>query len=424
VSLVAGGGPALIATAIAQEAPAAGAEVQVAPEAEAVLQRLGATLGNARSLQVTVEQRQVVTQGGQTQEQSVTSDIAGEQPNKFRFQQKIQGQEVGQISDGQFVYMQVQPGSYLQTPAPATIAEIVAESPLGGSGPILLLSAPTAFNREALLEGAERVDFIGSEKVGDQGADRIRIVTPRMDWDVWVASESPNLPLKISLDISKQLAANPRAAGVKVENEITFKDWQVDQPIPADRFTFTPPADAKKFESFEKYRNFLAGGNQGPHPLLGKEAPEFDASLADGEVMSLARHRGKDIVVLDFWATWCGPCVMAMPVISKVTNEYADKGVVLYAVNCAEDLETVQTFLKQQELNLTVAMDPEGEVSGKYQANAIPQTVIIDKAGKVQVVHVGFSEDLEKTLRGELDALLSGKDLADEALKEFAESGE
>jgi peroxiredoxin len=423
--LIASASGAMWSTAAAQEAaPPTGlleaTQLQVAPEAAAVLDRLAKTMGSVKSVEVTVEQRQVITQNGQTREQTVVSDVAAELPNKFRFLQNIEGQDVGQISDGTNAFMQVSPGAYLQTPAPATLAELVAESPLGSSGPILQLSVPTAFDRDTLLQGAERVEFVGAEKVGDVATDRIRIVTPQMDWDLWIGSADQALPLKASLDISKQLAGNPRAAGVKVENEITFKDWKVDQTISADRFTFTPAADAKKFESLEKFRNFLSGGNQGPHPLLGKEAPEFDGKLADGEVMNLARHRGKNIVILDFWATWCGPCVMAMPVIEKVTGEFADRGVVLYAVNCAEDLETVQQFLKEKEPNLTVAMDPEGAISQKFGANAIPQTVIIDANGKVQVVHVGFSEDLEKTLRGELEALLEGRDLADETLKEFA----
>ena len=71
--------------------------------------------------------------------------------------------------------------------------------------------------------------------------------------------------------------------------------------------------------------------------MIGKPAPEFTLPLLDGGIFELAAHRGKEIVLLDFWATWCGPCRAAMPVLVDVAKEYADKGVRYYAIDLREE---------------------------------------------------------------------------------------
>ena len=73
--------------------------------------------------------------------------------------------------------------------------------------------------------------------------------------------------------------------------------------------------------------------------------------------MTLAEHKSKNIVILDFWATWCGPCVRAMPITDKIAKQYASKGVVLYAVNQKEDAKTVRGFLSKHKLKLNVLLD-------------------------------------------------------------------
>ena len=112
-------------------------------------------------------------------------------------------------------------------------------------------------------------------------------------------------------------------------------------------------------------------------------------------------------MILDFWATWCGPCVRALPIVSEVAAAYKDKGVVFYAVNEQEESDAVKKFLAAKKLDIAVAMDAEGEAAKLYKVNGIPQTVIIGKDGKVAVVHVGFSPSMKQMLTKELDALLA-----------------
>ena len=133
--------------------------------------------------------------------------------------------------------------------------------------------------------------------------------------------------------------------------------------------------------------------------------------LGGGDKLALADHLGEDIVILDFWATWCGPCIQAMPALIEVADDYRDRNVVFYAINQREPASAVENFIKDREWDLLVPMDPQGSVAGQYKVRGIPQTVVIGKDGTVQSVHVGFSPDLREKLSGELDALLAGESL-------------
>lgn len=148
-------------------------------------------------------------------------------------------------------------------------------------------------------------------------------------------------------------------------------------------------------------------------PLVGQEAPAFELELLGGGTAKLEDHRNRDIVMVDFWATWCGPCVREMPVLAEVAAEYRGKGVVFYAVNQGEEPETVQEFLDKSKLDIAVPLDTESAVADSYGVEGIPTLVLIDKKGTVAAVHVGYHPQIGEILRQELDALLEGKDLAE-----------
>ncbi len=156
----------------------------------------------------------------------------------------------------------------------------------------------------------------------------------------------------------------------------------------------------------------LAGCTRGPHPLTGQQAPDIKLDLLGGGTLDLSEHRGKHIVLLDFWATWCGPCREYMPIIERVAEEFRDQGVVLYAVNSQEGPETVREFLKTFTIRSPIAMDISGMASFAYQADFIPQTVIIDTQGRIQKVYSGASRGIEAKLRSDLRRLIAGEDLA------------
>jgi thiol-disulfide isomerase/thioredoxin len=140
--------------------------------------------------------------------------------------------------------------------------------------------------------------------------------------------------------------------------------------------------------------------------LVGKMAPDFELDLLDGSKFRLADQRNK-VIVLDFWASWCGPCLQVMPQVDKVAHEFADQGVELYAVNLEETEDRIQAALDRLKLTTKVALDRNGRIAEKYGAVSIPQTVIIDRNGKVVRLFIGGGARFGDQLREALTAVLA-----------------
>jgi thiol-disulfide isomerase/thioredoxin len=141
--------------------------------------------------------------------------------------------------------------------------------------------------------------------------------------------------------------------------------------------------------------------------LVGMAAPSVNSKFLDGGDFDLSKHKGK-VVVLDFWATWCGPCVRALPELMKATSSFPKNQVALIAVNQGEKAKQIKKFLKQKKWeSLSVVLDPQSLAGKSFKVKGIPQTVIIDKQGKIRHVHVGFSPNIGSRLKKEIEALVS-----------------
>ena len=150
------------------------------------------------------------------------------------------------------------------------------------------------------------------------------------------------------------------------------------------------------------------GGEGMESVLVGKPAPDISLDMLDGKKFILADHK-ENIVVLDFWASWCGPCLQTMPQIDKVAHEFADQGVELFAINLEESADKITKALERLKLSTTVVLDKNGRIAEKYGATAIPQTVIIDREGKVARLFVGGGARFDEQLRAALKTVLEAQ---------------
>ena len=152
---------------------------------------------------------------------------------------------------------------------------------------------------------------------------------------------------------------------------------------------------------------YLFRGGFGYTSMEGQAAPDFTLPSLDGGEVLLSGHLNKEVVVLDFWASWCPPCRASLPALARLAKRYAGRGVAVYAVNKEEDEQSVREFLLESRLELPVLLDTAGKVADAYGVHSIPRTLVIDKAGVIQADHLGYSEDLEASLGRTLDSLIS-----------------
>ena len=172
------------------------------------------------------------------------------------------------------------------------------------------------------------------------------------------------------------------------------------EPIDVSRFAYAPPADATPM------RIPGATRSQGDATaLVGKPAPAFELIDIDGNAKRLADTKGK-VVVLDFWATWCPPCREGLPHIADAAKSYADRGVVVWAINQGEAADVVKAFLTKESLDVTTLLDEASAVGAAYGASAIPETVVIGRDGKVTKVFVGLPPGGPSELTAAIDAAL------------------
>ncbi len=137
-------------------------------------------------------------------------------------------------------------------------------------------------------------------------------------------------------------------------------------------------------------RVYAQGFDVTPWPAR-KAAPPLQARDLHGQPWDLATLRGK-AVLINFWASWCAPCLVEMPSLQALARHHAPDELVVLAVNFKESATTVQRFVQRNGLDLPVLLDPDGAIARQWQAKVFPTTVLVAADGHVRVV-----------VRGELD---------------------
>jgi peroxiredoxin len=124
----------------------------------------------------------------------------------------------------------------------------------------------------------------------------------------------------------------------------------------------------------------------------GQPAPEFGAvSLQNKSTLELAQYRGK-VLLLDFWASWCGPCRQSLPALENMRREFGPAGFEVIAVNLDENPQDGLDFLKKYPVTYPIVQDAQGRIARLYDVQAMPMSYLIDRQGVVRHVHPGFNK--------------------------------
>lgn len=166
--------------------------------------------------------------------------------------------------------------------------------------------------------------------------------------------------------------------------------------------------------------NLSFGQSENAGLKVGDEAPSFSLPDLNNNYIFLRDYSGeklrkpwknktKYVVVVSFFATWCGPCKKEIPHLEQLQKEYKDQNIKFFLVNVGEEREKLDAFLSQNKIKLKILHDRYQQTSEKYGANSLPRLIMIDKEGKVQLVKKGFKdgESFLKELRSLIEKLLS-----------------
>jgi cytochrome c biogenesis protein CcmG/thiol:disulfide interchange protein DsbE len=128
-----------------------------------------------------------------------------------------------------------------------------------------------------------------------------------------------------------------------------------------------------------------------------KLAPNFEVqNLTGGEPVNLEQFQGK-VVYVDFWASWCGPCLKSFPFMEELHRQYGDQGLVVVAINMDQDPQDAHDFLAEHPVTFLLGQDRDGAVAQQYGVMAMPSSFIVGRDGLIENVHYGFkSSDKEK----------------------------
>ena len=341
---------------------------------------------------------QVTTEAGnatQHQEQVLSTRYLVDRPHRFAMRLHSGEQTQIVVSDADSVWTALPAmGQYVVQPTKAVRAS-------GDS--VLFRQMDPAHDMPALLAAATAVRGMGPDTVrtanGAVACQRIALTVPRpagapdnitMHPRVLWIDPTTSLVLLDSMRVEQQ---NPQAGLVHVVTMIRQVVATADPSFEASAFRFSEGTGLRRVKRFlppsEKHAD-----------MEGQPAPDFTLEkLADAKPVKLSDLKGH-VVVLDFWATWCGPCRRWLPIVAKAARDHAAKGLIVYAVNEAETTTQVKAFLEKQKLEVPVLMDLNSNVGRLYRAESIPLTVVVGRDGRVVRVLVGVheAEDLAAVL--------------------------
>jgi len=136
---------------------------------------------------------------------------------------------------------------------------------------------------------------------------------------------------------------------------------------------------------------------------------EFQLETSEGQLKKYSELKGEELTVVDFWATWCKPCVNSIPKLVEISDNYSEKGVkfIGISIDSPRNLSKIRPFTQSIGINYPVLLDLDQEVLHDFNVSVIPTLIVIDKNDEIVYMHEGFAPGDESIIRKELDLLLN-----------------
>lgn len=363
------------------------------------------------------------------QKQSMPLSLTFTRPNRL----DLKTDPVRVVSDGKTITTTVSPlKKFMAAPAPGAITPDTFRA--GPVGAVLFggsAGPPMHILVSLLVAGdpvAEILKLGGTLKVEDDrdvaGTVCQALLIDQEQGPDYRLLVDPATKLLKGVDMVVDAEAMMKDAPTKQKIEISQFGWsagKISTEVPGqDAFAYEPPKGFTKVETFATK----------VEEMVGQPAPDFTLMVYDGpgktKTLSKADLAGK-VVMIDFWATWCGPCLMELPEVQKMIEEYAkkDKDVLIVALSQdskpsepAAVRKLIEETLAEKKIVLTgspvgvIGHDPDGTVGSEFNVTGLPTVVILDGKGVVQSAHVGYNANVRNALTADIDTLLAGKSIS------------
>ncbi len=411
-------------------APSGGSSAR--PAAEQVLRDMCATYRDAKTYADSGELRLQFTNGeGQPVTEQVPFAVSFARPNRVR----IQGYRAMVASDGKKLRATIGDlaGQVLEIDAPATLTQeaLYADETLGqaltaqiaGSLPQLTLLLSDDFLKQ-ILAGTFAPKLLTPEKFEEETCDRVEVDRTDGKLVFWVSQKS-HLLVRVDFPAGELAKYLEQQSGTAVKDATLTAEMhaaQVNRPIEDIAFDFEMPADAKAVAQFDT--RALVPGPPEPTKLLGTKIEAFEFKMLDGTPITRETLAGK-VVVLDFWATWCEPCLTSLPNLDLAKQKFAgNENVLFLAVSIdrpdVDDAKLREAFEKIK-VGVTIVRDNNQDAFKAFGIEGIPNLFVLGPDGTVQDNEVGFNPQLATELPTRIEKLLAGESLHTLARERYEE---
>jgi peroxiredoxin/outer membrane lipoprotein-sorting protein len=359
---------------------------KISPEAKAELEKITTAYQKLSSLEVAGTYKAEIAVGAEVQKKSASFKGEFTAPNKFRHEMS------GDIvigSTGEKLYaFRPEKNDYKTADAPKDRVEagklpnpmrdILQMQDVG------LMCAVVDDAGNFLAEGVKEISKASDVSLAGQSYTALDFKGDKMSYRVLVDPRT-HLVRQVLVDMKATIVASGQPDVRKALMTLDYTSVKPDAKLEDKQFAWVAPDGSKDIAAADAEDGDAVA-------LVGKEAPDFTLNDLAAKAVSMKDQKGS-VVVLDFWATWCGPCRASLPGLNKIYKELQGKGMKAYAVDIQESKEKIAPVKAQLIPDIPVLLDDKSEVAKKYGVTGIPQTVVIGKDGKVKKVFIGSGNE-------------------------------